>query len=87
MTLTPWTPIVEQLPPERQVVIVAQTEDDGYHIYAGWLRTSHDGARRWWAYTPDILLSMMGEVRATDFWLSLPQESPVGGCVRGGYPA
>lgn len=87
MTLVPWIPIAEKQPPERQVVIVCQDHDeDGPCIFSGWLRNGYDGVPRWWTYNPDVCLSVMGAVRATDWWLPLPAEHPQHGVVRGGSP-
>lgn len=68
-----WIPIAEQTPPERQVVIVCQTSSNA-RIFAGWRSTaSWSGVDRWWAYLPDSGLTVMGDIRTTDFWLALPE--------------
>jgi hypothetical protein len=94
----PWVPVVEQMPAEKTVVIVGQTTiDGGYRIFAGWLA---DGV--WYCFHPkhpNALVEMhdatqdsgfvanMGDLRAGDFWLTLPEWPPGHGVVRGGYPA
>lgn len=86
--MTVWIPIVEKMPPEREVVIVGQdlrfmgNFSEGHRNFAGW----RDGSQ-WFAYLPhDGVLADMGDVRVTDFWLALPKECPDSGIVRI-YPA
>ena len=93
----PWMPVVDQTPAEKTVVIVGQSAAGRYRIFAGWL----DGGV-WYCFYPkhpnEIVamhdatqdsgfVASMGDLRATDFWLSLPEHSPTDGIVRGGYPA
>lgn len=99
MTLVPWIPVSEQLPAERDVVIVSQhcvaidepphVYPEGYRTFAGWREGD-----TWFAYLPFKMgsseqgfVAEMGDVRAVDFWLTLPNEHPQHGAVRGGYPA
>ena len=94
---TPWIPVVEQLPDNKTVVIVAQSILGRYRIFAGWL---DDGVWRcFYPKHPNEIVSMhdsagdsgfvatMGDLRAEDFWLSLPEHPPTDNVVRGGYPA
>ncbi len=70
-----WIPIVEQSPPEKKVVVVCETHHGGVDkIYAGWL-----AGEQWFSFDPESGLGRR-DIRATDFWLSLP-EWPAGGNV------
>lgn len=88
MNHIPWVPVVEVMPPEMEIVIVGQ----GDRVFAGWMQEDEDGPC-WYQHLPKhpdggpALTVDMGDVRATDFWLSLPVYPPTDNCVRGGYPA
>lgn len=86
-----WVPVVEQLPEVKKTVIVGQSVFGLYRVFAGWLE---DGS--WRCFFPkhpnDLrddpgFVAEMGDLRAGDFWLSLPEYPPTDGVVRGGYPA
>jgi hypothetical protein len=132
-----WIPVVEKLPAERTVVIVGQSNANGYRNFAGWLSKGV-----WYSFFPQhpnslvsglgtteaeppppkpetsaialgfdsynslpsgeisisasertvaeetAFIAEMGDLRATDFWLSLPEWPPGDTVVRHqGYPA
>jgi len=94
MNAVPWIPVVEQLPDSKTVVIVGQSAAGRCRIFSGWL---DEGV--WYTFFPKHpneffasnedsgFVAEMGDLRAEDFWLPLPQHSPTDNVVRGGYPA
>lgn len=87
-----WIPVCEQMPPEGETVIVCQTGiEDTPCIFAGWIQTITFGdatTTRWFRFdSKERCLCLMGDVRATDFWLTLPTCPPDFGAVRVIYPA
>ena len=80
-----WIPIAEQMPNEMQTVVVGQIipATGMYRKFAGWLR---DGV--WYSYLQDQeTVGEMGDVRAIDFWLPIPEWDPGCGVFLGGWPA
>lgn len=79
----PWMTVAEQLPAEKTVVIISVSTPEKHNaIFAGWLE---DG--RWKRVVGGSpVVEDYAPLRATDWWLSLPEWEPE--CVyRGGYPA
>lgn len=75
-----WIPVCESSPPDRTTVVVCQSDAD-HRVFAGWLE---DGT--WYCHWPEhpgggeAFTAEMGDLRATDFWLGLPQY-PAKDCV------
>ncbi len=83
MNASRWIPVVEELPHDRVVVIVGQDNlNGGTRNFAAW----RDGEE--WLYCDPATEKVERErVRATDFWLALPEWPAGSGVVCGGYPA
>lgn len=79
-----WIPVAESLPPKHATVIAFC----GGRIFAGWLAGAETSAPLWWSFCPTGGLTRMGDMRATDFWLALPEYPADFGAVRTiSYPA
>jgi hypothetical protein len=78
-----WNTVVEELPPDRVVVIVGQDNlNGGTRNFSAW----RDGEE--WVYCDPTTEQIERErVRATDFWLTLPEWPAGSGAVCDGYPA
>lgn len=89
-----WIPVAERMPSEREVVVVFQGESGvhGGRVFAGFRHTDDSGTACWYGHPvgldglPTWEVAECGDVRATDFWLPLPQEPPDHNCFDGGWP-
>lgn len=82
--ITSWIPVSEKRPADKVVVIVGQ---DAPQIgsttnFAGWLVNG-----KWFSFAPNEGLRDRGEMRATDWWLPIPEWPAGSGVVNGGWPA
>jgi hypothetical protein len=84
---TRWIPLVEQRPHDLQVVIVGQTPPQE-RVFAGWF---DEPGQCWMLYdhasqnnSPCV---RHVDLRATDFWLPLPEHPPTDNVFDGVYPA
>ena len=80
-----WIPVAEKLPAEMQTVIVGQIlpESGLYRKFAGWLRNGV-----WHSYLQSQeTVADMGDLRAIDFWLPIPEWDPGANVFDMGWPA
>jgi hypothetical protein len=86
-----WITVTEKMPPEREIVIVSQSvqSNGSWRNFAGWLDRGV-----WYCHIPknpigdpgEAFTAEMGDLRATDFWMTLPEWGPDCGVIRA-YPA
>lgn len=85
-----WIPVSDRMPEDGQQVVVGRAGRN----FTAILRTNYDSlfatnAKTWLELVVDFRGTsfMVHDVRATDFWLPVPSESPGDNAMDGGWPA
>jgi len=91
-----WIPVAEQMPEDREVVVVFQGRRPSLsegRIFAGFMHTDDHDVPCWYGHAgyldgvPALGVVDCGDVSVIDFWLPLPKEPPDHNCFEGGWPA